>query len=106
MVFNAIVIISPAKGKEARVEEVIGKQVETIKNDEPGLLYDRCYKRTDLEGEIEFVIIQKYVEGPGVMKEGVSSVFFLGIRTKRRITPTSTPNTTNASQASLETKSC
>lgn len=61
MVLDVIVIITPAKGKEARVEELIGQQVEGIRQNEPGVLFDRCYKRADLDDGTEFVIVQRYV---------------------------------------------
>ncbi|KAK5079595.1 hypothetical protein LTR70_009276 [Exophiala xenobiotica] len=60
MVLDVIVIITPAKGKETRVEELIGQQVEGIKKNEPGVLFDRCYRRTDLDDGTEFVIVQRY----------------------------------------------
>ena len=61
MVVEVIVIITPAKGKEERVEEVIRQQIEIIKRDEPDLLSDRCYKRAGLDEGTEFVMIQRYV---------------------------------------------
>ncbi|KAK5936557.1 hypothetical protein PMZ80_011204 [Knufia obscura] len=60
MVLDVIVITTPAKGKEARVEELIGQQVEGIRQNEPGVLFDRCYKRADLDDGTEFVIVQRY----------------------------------------------
>ena len=61
MVVEVVLIITPAKGKETRVEEVLSKQVEIIERNEPGLLSDRCYKQTDLDDGTEFVVIQRYV---------------------------------------------
>lgn len=61
MVLDVIVIITPAKGKEARAEELISQQIEMTQKDEPGLLVDRCYKRADLNDHVEYVIFQRFV---------------------------------------------
>jgi hypothetical protein len=51
MPIDVVVIVSPALGKEARMEELLIWLAAEIKKDEPGLTRLQWYRQVDGEGE-------------------------------------------------------
>jgi hypothetical protein len=61
MVIDVVATISPIPGKEARVQELISRQIANTREHEPNMLTHQSYKFVGSGGTTEFVVIQRQV---------------------------------------------
>lgn len=61
MVVDVVVTISPNPGREARVQELISRQIANTREHEPNMLSHQSYKFVGSGGTTEFMIIQRQV---------------------------------------------
>lgn len=61
MVLDIVAIVTPATGKEARVEEIIKDLSAKVKQNEPDVAKYMSYKTQSAEGATEYVFVERYV---------------------------------------------
>jgi len=60
MVVNIVAILSPASGKEARVEELVRNLTSEVEKTEPNVEKYIAFKRKTADGLTEFVFQERY----------------------------------------------
>jgi quinol monooxygenase YgiN len=61
MPLDVVAIITPAPGKEARLEEVLKELTGDVEKNEPDVAKYRAYKTQNAEGVTQYVFIERYV---------------------------------------------
>jgi hypothetical protein len=58
-VLDVVAIVSPAPGKEARVDEILKDLIAKVEKDEPDVAKYTLYKTQNAEGATEFVFVER-----------------------------------------------
>ena len=61
MVVDVVAIVSPAPGKEARLEELLKDLTGKVEQNEPDVAKYMAYKTQNAEGATEYVFVERYV---------------------------------------------
>jgi quinol monooxygenase YgiN len=64
MVLDIVAIVTPAPGKEARVEEILKDLTAKVEQHEPDVAKYMAYKSQNAEGATEYVFVERYVMLP------------------------------------------
>lgn len=64
MVLDIVAIVTPAPGKEARVEEILKELTGKVEQNEPEVAKYMAYKTQNAEGATEYVFVERYVPRP------------------------------------------
>lgn len=62
MVLDIVAIVTPAPGKEARVEEILKELTGKVEQNEPEVAKYMAYKTQNAEGATEYVFVERYKE--------------------------------------------
>lgn len=61
MVLDIVAIVTPAPGKEARVEEILKDLTAKVEQHEPDVAKYMAYKTQNAEGATEYLFVERYV---------------------------------------------
>jgi hypothetical protein len=71
MPLDVVAIITPAAGKEPRLEELLKELTGDVEKNEPDVAKYRAYKTQNAEGATQYVFIERYVDRLNFLRRSV-----------------------------------
>lgn len=64
MPVDVVAIVTPAPGKEARIEEILKDLISKVEQNEPDVARYIAYKSKNAEGATEYIFTERYATAP------------------------------------------